>query len=136
MAVNDNLTKETSLGDLIPMLLACIAGTNVMKPQQAVQFNLCGKENKTLIDKEFNKQCNYQKPDKAEHLNPKVSMMRELFNRLSDGEKHDWVEKAKQKHKEALGKWAATVAGPASMDPADCQQYIQAYFCQVSMIAN
>lgn len=59
MAVNDNLTKETSLGDLIPMLLACIAGTNVMKPQQAVQFNLCGKENKTLIDKEFNKQCNY-----------------------------------------------------------------------------
>ena len=136
MVVNDDLMKETSLEDLIPTLLTRLTGTDVTKPRQAVPFNLWAKENKTLIDKEFNKRCNYQKPNKAERLNLRASMTRELFNKLSDGEKRDWVEKAKREHKEALEKWEATLAGPASMEPADRQRYFQAYFRQASVMAN
>lgn len=114
--------RESGAQNPYRLLLHKLTGTSSQKPRLKSPVNVWRKTQRREIDSEV-QDITARTPvarNRLAALRDKVA--REMFEKLPEVEKTQWVEQAKEEHEAALAQWKKGSEGSYSDTPADRQR--------------
>lgn len=115
--------RESGAQNPYRLLLHKLTGTSSQKPRLKSPVNVWRKTQRREIDSEV-QDITARNPvarNRLAALRDKVA--RDMFEKLPEAEKAQWVEQAKEEHEAALAQWKKDNDGSYSHAPADRQRY-------------
>jgi len=105
-------------------LLHKLTGTSIQKPRQKSPVNIWRKTQRKEIDSEAKKIIEKDKTPPSKHAAVRDKVAREMYDLLSQEEKAQWIEQAKEEHEAAIAKWKEDTEGDPSTAPEDRQRWV------------
>jgi hypothetical protein len=103
-------------------LLHKLTGTTIQKPQQKPPVNVWRKTQRKEIDFEAKKITELGNIPWSKHAAIRDKLARDMFERLPEEEKAQWVEQVKEEYDAAVLRWKDDTEGNPSTKPEDHQK--------------
>jgi hypothetical protein len=103
-------------------LLHKLTGTTIQKPRQNPPVNTWRKTQHKEIDIEAKEFIEQENLPRSKHAAIRDKVARDMFTRLPEEKRAQWVEQAKEEHDAAVLKWKEETEGNPSIKPEDRQK--------------
>ena len=115
------------LDDPMMILMSKLTGSTLSKPRQPIPYNLWGRANRELVDKQYAK--DRETVDSKKWMALRSSITRTLFKKLDRATQDHWAAVAKSEQEVAVKAWEAALKAPGSAAPAELQKYVVSTAC-------
>ena len=119
--------EENEVNNPMMILMSKLTGSTLSKPHQLIPYNLWGRANRELVDKQYAKDC--ETVDSKKWMALCSSITRTLFKKLDWATQDHWTAVAKSEHEVAIKAWEAALKAPGSGAPAELQKYVVSTAC-------
>ncbi|KAJ3505719.1 hypothetical protein NLJ89_g7270 [Agrocybe chaxingu] len=128
--------NDSGLNNPYRILLHKLTGTGVKRPQLKTPANIWRRTHWTELEEALKQRVIAVPiaPKQIPALREKVA--KDLFSALSEEEKSQWVQQAKEEHDATVKKWERDLKSPPSTAPADRQKCIQGVIRFMQPILN
>ena len=114
--------RESGAHNPYRTLLHKLTGTTIVKPRQKSPVNIWRKTQRKEIDLEAKKITERENTPRSKHAAIRDKLARDLFEKLPEQEKAQWVEQAKEEYDAAVSRWRDDTEGNPSTEPEDHQR--------------
>lgn len=119
MKDNDDDPQEPDVSNPYHLLLLQLTGTSSKPPRFNPASNIWRKDHRDEIETELSHRAKTEGRSRKTLAALRERVARELFGNLSQAEKNEWAEEAKQQHEAASSEWKKEISAPPSTRPAD-----------------
>ncbi|KAJ3503663.1 hypothetical protein NLJ89_g8330 [Agrocybe chaxingu] len=123
--MKDHELNATESGAQNPfsILLQQLTGVSFHRPRQKTPANVWRRTNREQIEEEAKRRAVEDTTGPKKKLAPiRESVAKEMFASLSEQEKEEWAQVAKDEHAALLAKYKSEVESPPSTEPVDRQR--------------
>lgn len=115
--------RESGAHNPYRTLLHKLTGTTILKPRQKPPVNIWRKTQRKEIDFEAKKITESENVPRSKHAAIRDRVARDMFERLPEEEKGQWIEQAKEEYDNAMLRWKEDTEGNPSTEPEDRQRW-------------
>ena len=115
--------RESGAHNPYRTLLHKLTGTTIQKPRQKPPVNIWRKTQRKEIDFEAKKITESENVPRSKHAAIRDKVARDMFERLPEEEKGQWIEQAKEEYDNAMLRWKEDTEGNPSTEPEDRQRW-------------
>jgi hypothetical protein len=120
---SDEGASKTKVGDPYRILLGQLTGASDKAPRQKTAVNIWRKSYTQEIEKEVTLRAKRDKLDRKRLAPVREKVAKEMFEKLSSGDKDKWTKQAKDDHEAEIEEWKQETTSPPSTCPADRQRF-------------
>lgn len=114
--------RESGAQNPYRSLLHKLTGNTIQKPRQIPPVNIWRKTQRKQIDFEAKKITEQENLPRSKHAAIRDKVACNIFQRLPDEDKAQWVEQAKEEYDAAVLRWKEDTEGSPSTTPEDRQK--------------